>query len=190
MIQLKKKYGALWQLIFYHDISGGLFDANTALVSNEEKRFSAIGMVTSSFKQNNYYEYLLEYPSFSGYNRWQQKITIADTTSSQTKEDIGYKKIHVDFSEKDWGGIARSSQSQTIFDGSPGVNGNYWYSIGATQYYCNKIQFPGLCYASNTDGVQNVSLWIRIPQKYQCTFKYRNYEANRFALMLIALLIS
>ena len=190
MIQLKKKYGALWQLIFYHDISGGLFNASTALVSNEEKRFSAIGMVTSSFKQNNYYEYLLEYPGFSGYNRWQQKIAIADTTSSQTKEDIGYKKIHIDFSEYYWGGITRSSESQTIFDGSLGVNGYYWYSIGATEYYCNKIQFPGLFYASDDDGVQNVSLWIRIPQKYQCTFKYRNYETNRFALMLIVLLIS
>ena len=190
MIQLKKKYGALWQLIFYHDISGGLFNASTALVSNEEKRFSAIGMVTSSFKQNDYYEYLLEYPNFSGYNRWQQKIAIADTTSSQTKEDIGYKKIHVDFSEKDWGGIARSSQSATIFDGSPGVDKYYWHSIGATSYYYNKIQFPGLFYGSGEDGVQYVSLWIRIPQKYQCTFKYQNYETNRFALMLITLLIS
>jgi hypothetical protein len=188
MIKLKRQYGALWELIFYHDITGGLFSASAALCSNNEKLYSIIGMIGDDYKNGEYFEYLLEYPEVPGYNRWKQKIAIANTTPGQTSADIGYKGVKIDFSDAQWGGIARSTTTCcTVFDGSPGDNNGFWYSIGATAYYDSRTQYPGPVYASQTDGVKYSLLWIRVPPRLliSCSHKH-NFISN--CLLFISLL--
>ena len=109
---LKNEFGAIWQLLFYHDTSTGkFFDDTTINFVNDEFRYSTIGGISQSYKVNGYFEYLLEYPDEPHYNRWKQRINLKDTTNMQTSEDIGYKPIHIDFNgpgeDGKFGGIAR-----------------------------------------------------------------------------------
>lgn len=189
MLRIKKRFGVVWQLIFYHDASGGWFDAETALCNNNEKLFSAIGLITSDYKHDGYYEYLIEYPELTDYIRWQQKVAIADTSASPTKEEIGYKKIHVEFTEREFDGIARSSRSESIFDGTSSAY-TYWYSIGATKGYFEKQEFPGPYIGDTEKGVKFAYLWIRVPTKYLCTMNYQKCKSNSFVFYIICLLIS
>ena len=196
MIQLSRKYGALWQLIFYHDISGGLFNNETALCNNEPKKFSTIGMITADFQHGGYYEYLLQYPEVPGYNRWKQKIAIADTTMEQKSDDIGYKKVHIDFGKLDWGGLSRSlSTCCTVFDGSPGIgnaNNWYWYAIGSTAYYSQKKLIPGPGNDEYPDGytVNYVYLWIRVPPKMICSLNNHRKSLLTSLLFVNVIMVS
>ena len=163
----KEQYRAGWKLIYFHDIllggSDSLFNVETALQIDTEDRYSIIGTITERYKTNGYYEYLLEYPERNGYNRWRQTIDIASTKPEQTKDDIEFKKIHLDFPGGSFGGLSRSTSINTIFDGSPGVGGtetDYWFSIGPTALYYQKIQFPGP--PNGAIGVTKCFLWIKL----------------------------
>ena len=183
---LKYQYGAHWSLIFYHDVSTEVvFDDETIIFSNDNYRYSILGAITDSYKIGNYYEYLLEYPGFEGYNRWMQKIDINSTQINNTSLDIGYKEVHIDFSSNWGGGLSRSYYQQyTFYDGSPGpVYNGYWFSIGCkVSKYLGKIQYPGLHYATGSDGVQKTILWIRIPSSF-CSFNIR--RANIISYIFI-----
>ena len=148
----KIQYRASWLLIYYHNIeTGTLFNDTTALSIDNEYQYSIIGTFAHDerLKHKEYFEYLLEYPDLHGYNRWKQKIDIASTTINQTSTDIGFKPVHIDFPNSDFGSISKSNSGETIFDGSPAIGGNsleYWFSIGPTSYYHNEYQFPGPMY--------------------------------------------
>ena len=63
MIKIKSKYGATWELIFFHNSSNyEYFETEEAYFCNETNKFSIIGLIDDSFRYNGYYEYLLEYP--------------------------------------------------------------------------------------------------------------------------------
>ena len=183
MLRFKKAHGATWELIFYHDITNGdIFDDNLALLSNDAKRFSIIGTINDNFKHNGYFEYLLEYPEVPGYVQWKQSIDIARTTSTQTSEDIGFRKIHSDY--KYFHGLSRSTESTaTTFDGSPATIG-YWFSIGAKAYYCG-VAFAGPCYKTSTNGVHFCYLWIRVPPRYVCSVSLNRNGIPRSALAIL-----
>ena len=189
---IKKEYGANWLLIFHHDISTGqLFDEEKIRNAHDRYLYSIIYNVSGKYKENGYFEYLLEYPEVEGYNRWLQKIDIASTDKTQTSADIGYKGIHISFNGNHWGGISRSnSELCTIFDGSPGIgtiDNNYWYSIGAIRYYFDTFTFPGVLIEGDIrKGIQECFLWIRIYDHYKCSYgKLTKFNITNLILITI-----
>ena len=188
MLRFKKDHGATWELIFYHDYTAGdKFNDDLALLSNDEKRFSIIGLINENFRHNGYYEYLLEYPEVPGYIQWRQSIDIASTTSTQTSKDIGFIKLHADY--PGFEGLSRSTEpAATTFDGTPGSYG-YWYSVGAKVDYFG-TQFPGPEYAGQRDGVHYCKLWIRVPPRYLYSPSLKRNTFSKSALVIMLLILS
>ena len=70
------KLNEFWELIYYHDYStaGVWKDEEEALYSKKADKYSILSLIDSRYKTNDEYEFLLEYPGYSGYNRWCQKL--------------------------------------------------------------------------------------------------------------------
>ena len=182
-ITLKQDFGKTWLKIFYHYSKNGDWFTNlTDLYHiNTKTRFSILELITSDFKIDNSYEFLLQYPQVSGeYNNWKQEIFPLDSNQSQNT-DVGYScdgSCHCSWTDERWSGLALSENPQeTFIDGSHG-NGHWWYSIGAKKtYYSSPNLFPG----PPLTLVNKVYLWIRVPTHLirklrQFTCIKRNYH--------------
>ena len=55
--------------IFYQKIK----NEEEFLHCEEENKYSILEFISYEFKEDGYYEFLLEYPKISGYNDWKQK---------------------------------------------------------------------------------------------------------------------
>lgn len=187
MLRFKKAHGALWELIFFHNVTEGTnlyFDDSSALNNNEENKFSIIGFINEAFRINGCYEYLLEYPEHGEYLIWQQTIHISNTTAQQTAADIGYKKKHQNY--EGFKGLSRSTNSHaTVFDGSPGTDG-FYFSIGAKCEFAYSNRFAGV--PLNAEYPTRICyLWIRVPPKFllsRCT----NNQYLHKSMLLYAIL--
>lgn len=186
LLQFKRVHGATWELIFFHDMSTGeTFNDSSALFFNGEKMFSIIVLINNHFRNNNYFEYMLEFPEHKGYNRWKQTIDIASTNKAQKGSEIGFKSVHLDF-PSGFTGLSRTTENSfTVFDGSPGVLG-YWFSIGAKTGFNNPYLFAGvpsknskICY-----------LWIRVPQRALGSCKQKKTSTQNFSLFFISIIYS
>lgn len=178
-LPVKKAFGGTWVRVFHHNSSTGLQanmftnESEVAKVNLPNKQ-SVLGYLDSIEIKSpaTKYEFLLEYPEVSGYNRWYQSAnpwttTIADGTGSETAP--GYRAIQISWTANYWGGLSRSTSSATALNGSVG-NGNWFYAIGA--YRC----WPQACRetidASTITGIPgplssapvkgSVDLWLRI----------------------------
>ena len=157
-----------WLKIFHHNASGGIYfdTVEEALYTNKPQKFSIIGLITPEFKNNDYYEFLLEYPEVEGYNNWKQKLFPRDVSESLNMNS-GYtcdesQGCACSWTGKYWKGLSRSSKtSDALLDGSF-TEDHWWFAIGATNGYANEISFPGP--AGGTAGdfkpVYEVILWI------------------------------
>ena len=161
-------YGAKWMLVFYHDSSGGVYfqNASHALSCNSAQQYSLLGSINEDMKIDGKYEFLLEYPGYSGYNRWRQSKNPVLDTEVSGQISVGYEAISISWTDVGWGGLVRSYQSgNTLLDGSAGRIGNWYYSIGAQKNndylsLCNaKDCFPGCISGAK---IQKVKLWIRV----------------------------
>lgn len=189
MLWFKREHGALWELIFFQNVTeeaNAYFTDTSVLNINEKKRFSIIGLINERFRYKGYYEYLLEYPEYKGYIRWKQAIDIASTTSTQTSEDIGFKDVHHDFNG--FKGLSRSTVSgATVFDGTPGETG-FFYSIGAKCSYINSNQIAGVPLESKYP-TRITYLWIRIPCNINPTGCNSQRRMPNTILLLIIILV-
>jgi len=150
------KYGSYWELLFYHNSSTGqLFSTNEeALLCDSTYKYSILSKLDDSFKINGKFEFLLEYPSVPGCNRWLQSINPLNNLEGFSQKAEGYEAINISWSGMFWGGLFLSKDPQTLLDGS--YQEYWWYSIGAKNSYLSP-KFPG------PDGtpVHVVFLWIR-----------------------------
>ena len=156
--------GATWLKIFYHDSSSGKFFSNYSevLKFSSSCKFSVIGEVDSKYKYKDKYEFLLEYPEFNKYNRWRQTLNPKDNPEVEGQKAKGYEAIDIAYSGMYWGGLVKSSYTQSAFDGSAGHK--YWYfAIGCYQSWPSDNKFPGpAIYEFNYYVVSKVILWVRI----------------------------
>ena len=147
--------GSVWARIFHHLPESGtnLFAANENTNVREPGKFSLLYLLSSdTFKQNNNYEFLLEYPqNLPGqYNR--RKQTSNPATSSTVS---GYSPIHIDWTSHSWGGLMLNAATggSTFIKGS--TSSEWYYAIGCRSERSGSIPGPG-------SAVDDARLYIRI----------------------------
>ena len=89
------KYNAWWLLAVYHDSSqGDYFSLNdnerNPLWCDKPNLYSIMGEINDRFKIDGKYEFLLEYPSRQGFNRWRQTFSPNDVKETTSTADIGF----------------------------------------------------------------------------------------------------
>ena len=85
---LKNELGATWVKIFYQKVEkeGDAFKTNEDALSADNNNQFSILLEASQWSHHGPYEFLLQYPEYSGYNRWKQTnfpLTENCTTSKQ-----------------------------------------------------------------------------------------------------------
>lgn len=152
--EVKEAYGATWIKVFHHKTNSAttLFTSESeALWCNSADKYSQLSSLESYRNANGEFEFLLEYPGQSGYNRWKQTSNPTTTQESVT----GYQAVNISWTGSSWGGLCKSSTSVTLLDGS--VNhSNWWYAIGTYSAYQGGIPGP------SSVVVDEVYLWARI----------------------------
>lgn len=176
-VPVKKAYGCTWVRVFHHNSSNGLIDnmfadeTEVAKVNlpNKQSVLGYLDTITIADPTIKY-EFLLEYPEVTGYNRWYQSenpwtTTVANGTGDEVAP--GYRAIHISWDTNYWGGLTKSTSTATALNGSVG-HSNWYFAIGA--YQC----WPASCRdASDTTTVTGVpgpnvlikgsiDLWMRI----------------------------
>ena len=160
-LQTKTAHEATWAEVFYHYNNNGtiLFSASDDLGTisiNDANRFSLFNVLDKLKYDATKYEFLLEYASFAGYNRWKQTSNPATTTESVT----GYEAVNVSWTTYDWGGLAKSNSGSTFIDGS--VDHSYWYyALGAYTSWGG-----GVPAASSTAEKNYGRLWVRTTDNF------------------------
>jgi len=166
LYEIKEAYGRKWLKIFYHDTMTGIyFDSfSHAMFSQDPNRYSIFSLITSSFKTEGYYEFLLEYPELSGFNQWRQNNLPWQEEKIPSQIAGGYTPISISWNSSYWGGLVRSNDyhttvygSITLLDGSPGTD-LWYYAIGCIN--------PSVHWHPNMPGpnsaVKVARLWLRI----------------------------
>ena len=161
---IKIEHDALWLLVFNHSTSFGFFhNPAHAGFSFDEGLFSIMSRINRRSYANRYnqsYEFLLEYPNEfqNQYNRWlQSKDPLSDPQINGIETNAsGYRPIHIDWSDLNWGGL-KKGRGSAIIDGN--VLTSYWnYGIGDyIGEFKDKTAGPrrGGC-------VTLINLWLRI----------------------------
>ena len=158
--RFKYDLNVYWMKIFHHNSTGNIYfnSKSEALSCNSEKKFSLLGNLGEYDKIDGFFEFLLEYPELSGYNRWKQEVNpLLIAENSNLSPATGYQPISISWNGSFWGGLVKSSHSDTFLDGSTNIE-YYWYSIGQLFDYKNTGGFPG----PNNIIVKECILWLRI----------------------------
>lgn len=149
----KVMFGRKFVLVFHQFINEGrnVFTPNNVLHNENADTYSILDKLDDLRYSNSNYEFILEYPTESvrAYNWFVQ-------TSNPTKSTTitGYYHIWLNMISNNWGGLARSTSSNSCFiDGSPNAN-TYFYAIGCYNAWQNGIP-------AETGAVQTVNLWLR-----------------------------
>ena len=182
----KTAHNTTWKLVFYHNSAkGGYFSSHSeAAKSNTDYKYSIIGEIDEKYKINGTFEFLLEYPTLTGYNRWKQSISPILNQEVLGQAAIGYSPVSLTWSDSCWGGMVKSNDAQyTLLDGASKCGPEYWwYCIGALNDYL-RPNFPGPSGIS----VPEAYLWVRI-DKPQWTITRRDMS-KLVPIMVLSFLI-
>ena len=125
---------------------------------NSVHRFSILSLIDDSYKVNNLYEMLIEYPQIPFYTRFTQ-VTNPNTNTTNT----GFKHISGQ-NVSNFQGLARSADvTETYLDGTPSVyTPDWWFAIGTYKLYQTHYMPGPYNYNGSSNRVKWVDLWIRI----------------------------
>ena len=143
--------------IFHHKFPfGNMFlnyeECNKSLKKN---KFSVIGSIDESFKINNNYHFLLEYPEINARVEWEQELPI--TSNVTDVHSNVYNKTFREFK-----GIAYSgNKGYTCFDDTPSYTGTWWYAVGIKNKFKEEY-IPGPVVLDSYITVKEVQLWMKI----------------------------
>ena len=164
-----------WLLLFFQNVTKRedfITEYSEFLFVNKKEKFSIFNYVhqdKNNFTTNDFYEFLLEYPSLGGYNQWKQSIFPLDANESQSDQTVGFdaQESNLTWTSQFRGLIISSRSEYTFLDGAVGYD-DWWFTIGAkTNYRSYPLAFPGPCLDGSGGErytVQTVFLWIHIPQ--------------------------
>ena len=182
-VQTKRENGASWARVFYHNNRGGstLFANETEAKSVDVSyKYSALGTLDNYKDTTGNWEFMLQYPEIKEkYNRWKQTGNPATTTIANgdgSANAPGYSAVHIDWNQNYWGGLTKSTASETFINGSVGYA--WWqYAIGAYQAWNGGIPGP------SNPVFQGTELWSRIDSltkenKKTLTAKVGNLTTN------------
>lgn len=96
-IRIKTFWGKTWMLIYRHSTlkTVSYFTIETAKFSNEDDKFSILGKIDDSFKYNDKYEFLLEYPESGKFCIWRQSKNPLEQKKDGKNEAEGFEPIHL-----------------------------------------------------------------------------------------------
>ena len=168
-IQIKNEFNKRWLKVFYHNCAGGVWFNTEEEIKyiDEPQRYSILGLVNNKLNFGGYYEFLLQYPEFEGYNNWKQSIFPTKANETITT-DLGYTCETSDdcscsWTQNYWKGLILSSlYDLTFIDGS--VDQCCWrFAIGAKKGYEQNVGFPGPAGGTAGSGLarEQVYLWLR-----------------------------
>ena len=191
LYEIKSTYDAHWLKIFYHNSSNGVYfnNSNDSIFIDTKQKYSILQKIDDSFKYNNKFEFLLEYPELSGYNRWRQNINpINDIEKLGISPANGYEPVQISWNLSIWGGLVKSIYTCSLLDGSVGAT-TWWFSIGCYYGCWTGEKFPG----PNSIEVTQVYLWIRIKdfdpfQKISCKYPFlrsSSFLINTFKILIL-----
>ena len=175
---------ASWLKIYYQDVDIGVFtEINDARSCNEPGKYSILEEARNVTRyENEYFEFLLEYPGLAGFNRWKQSIYPLDTINENVGEFVN---VSCTWTQNSWKGLGSSTHGCSLLDGSIGSY-NWFYAIGMKDNCEDTIfahYFPG-----PSDSRQKVYLWMRVPNirgELLCSYKSNIY--HRISLLSSAL---
>lgn len=98
------KLNSFWKLLYYHDFSteGKWSNVQEANHSIKSDKYSILDKLDSRYKINGKYEFLLEYPEVSGYNRWTQTSNPheeKETNSGGTRNAENYSPVSISWND-------------------------------------------------------------------------------------------
>ena len=186
---VKEEYGAKWLKIFDHNSTGGVFfnSSEEVLFSLNESKYSIIKYLPKIVKyDDNFYEFMLEYPALKGMNRWKQSMSPLNVKyGTEEYKKIIYEAINITWDGDGYfGSLVKTTQSSALFSA---IKAPLWYfAIGAYTYWWSADSFPGASSYSESSGVgtkfvvKRAVLWIRVPQfsmmfKSMCSCSRNNY---------------
>ena len=172
-----EKDGAIWAEVFYHNTNNNSVwfkDAQEALHTNSQYKFSVLDHLEEFRGENGKFEFLLEYPvEFPGeYNRWKQTDNPIKIEDDRTDVDYvnnlyvnGYEPIHIDWQDNRWSGLIKNNNTNdSLLDGTIGKN--WFYAVGDYRAWVNGDGSTGIPgpYLDNASGAATteVRLYCRI----------------------------
>lgn len=164
--------GVNYVKVFEHFTSEGLFTSEAQALLNKQKgKFSVLSLI-DNLKAPGTYKFMLYYPEMGKMNVWEQRknplnCTQANTTSGHSVD--GYNPINVQMTGEYFGGLERSTTSNTLLDGSTG-HGNWWYAIGA--YKEHPTAGSGTIPGGDTTNVTQAQLWLACSDAVKNQSKY------------------
>ena len=190
--EVKEENGAKWVKIFYHCSKNLDFfkDEKEALLSlNNENKYSILKYLPYIKRyEARKYEFLIEYPEYTGFNRWKQT---SNPLKSKKVSGFEYNKGDIAWSTY-FDGLAKYSGS-TLLGGCP--NKGWWhFAIGAYTNYTAIDKFPGPAACGWLP--KEVRLWIRIASFSNiicfdiCTYRIRSRRSFLKELLFCFLLYS
>lgn len=164
--------GVNYVKVFEHFTSEGLFTSEAQALLNKQKgKFSVLSLI-DNLKAPGTYKFMLYYPEMGKMNVWEQRknplnCTQANTTSGHSVD--GYNPINVQMTGEYFGGLERSTTSNTLLDGSTG-HSNWWYAIGA--YNEHPAAGSGTIPGGDTTNVTQAQLWLACSDAVKNQSKY------------------
>lgn len=178
-LAVKKFDNATWLNIFHHDTVESSTTVGTVFYSNANgsdevlttdnstiSKRSALSNIADFIGNDGKYEFLLEYPAISGYNRWKQTAnpittTVASgTTIANAQTALGYQAINISWAT-DFAGISRALNSGTCYLDAMAGTTDWWYSFGQYAQYSSKALTGPKVGSTGTSAIE-IDLWVRI----------------------------
>ena len=177
---------SIWMLIMRHNCENGdKYKGNKALYNTRNlNKYSVISKINpNTMKINGKYEFLAEYPNYQkGYNHWRQTNNPIHEEETATNVS-GFEPIHTDIYNWFWCGLSKSSNTNTLLDGT-NIKGNWNYAFGTYVLYDEYVP-------TNIDhGTKDLFLWLKLPSisSIQTLRSTVMCKRNSSSFILIALL--
>ena len=156
----KFQHNAHWILVFNHVTTkpDPWFNKSNVLYSLEDGKYSILSLL-EKYRINGHFEFLLEYPELTGYNRWIQISNPIETT-----EVVGYSPVGtLSWTKYGWTGLVLSSvQTHCLIDGTT-LNDLWFYAIGQYKAWSYGSIAGPYHYQDANYYITKVSLWCRLP---------------------------
>ena len=179
------KFNELWLLLYYHDFAkAGKWDTKEQGKRNSEpSRYSILYSINPRMRRESGYEFLLEYPEITGYNRWlQSENPMRENKNCESNQTIGYTPINVTWKTDFFAGLSLSlAREESLLDGSQNC-GYGWYALGYPNVYYGAVPGPSRI-------VNKTRLWIRVSSFQMCSIPLRYSRSERNVCVLFMILL-
>ena len=172
VFEIASLQGNCWLKIFYqkYDSSDLFTDEKEAKYIISRNKYSLLANITDNYKIDNQYEFIISYPEYEEYFRWQQSIFPLNEIENINTEVNGFNLISNTSIGYNFGGLVKtnisdeSNRTNCLLDGNPGSS-TYFFCIAAYKNgspYWISNGFPSFVWNVNKKA-SLVSLWLRMP---------------------------